>query len=386
MNNNESLLVKIGETSDGKIVKCDFSSVNNMLVSGTTGSGKTNLIYSLLHSLMENNDPSNIKFIIFASKISDYDFMSRSAYLLYPLISDPRLVERGIAVAYEEAAKRMEHRELDNSPHIFLIMDDFASAAEREYIIDAMRRLLMLTRLVKMHCILVTSIPTSSIVPSEVKALIPYRISFTTTSPQISRMVIGRAGAETLRYPGEMIYKCGNQMLTLDAAYSEDSINRIRIIDEKHRDEAEIDEDLRSALAQLESKKYSYEPEDELTEDAIAFMFKSGQISVSMIQRRFRIGYNRAARIIDEIEQKGLIGPQDGARPRQVLISEDVYYGSNANSGENEEPMQEDAIVFNIEIEDDKNEPDEWLGKNIFKSLSPEQQAKILDADYEDDY
>lgn len=213
----ESLLVQIGETSDGKIVKCDFSSINNMLVSGTTGSGKTSFIYSLLYSLMEQNDPSEVKFMIFSSNVSDYSFLNGSAFMLCPIISDPRRVERAIAVAYEVAARRLEHRELEKAPHVFLIIDDYARATEMGMNLYAPVNYLQLTRLVKMHCILVTSIPTTSVIPSEMRALLPYRVSFTTASPQFSKIILGTGGAESLRYPGEMIYKCGGQTVRLDA-------------------------------------------------------------------------------------------------------------------------------------------------------------------------
>ena len=185
---------------------------------------------------------------------------------------------------------------------------------------------------------------------------------------------------------------------------SEKEIDKVIKFVKKAGGNPDYDEELKNAIENAD-KRSSKEPQDELTEDAIAFIFKSKQASVSMLQRRFRIGYNRAARIIDEIEEKGIIGPSDGSRPRQLLITEEEYYGGYDEEPEAEpeqvrepEPEPEPVYVpetkdepeYEMAPEDDGIRTASGLSKtqamDSFNSLPESVRRMIMDADSESDY
>ena len=180
-----------------------------------------------------------------------------------------------------------------------------------------------------MHLIVATQRPSVDVVTGLIKANIPSRIAFSVASQFDSRTILDMAGAEKLLGKGDMLFSPvgSTKPYRVQGPYiSEKEIDKVIKFVKKEGGNPDYDEELKNAIENAD-KRSSKEPQDELTEDAIAFIFKSKQASVSMLQRRFRIGYNRAARIIDEIEEKGIIGPSDGSRPRQLLITEEEYYG-----------------------------------------------------------
>jgi len=339
---DKSLVANLGLDVAGDTVAKDISNYSNVLISGTTGSGKTSFVISLLLSLMTNYSPDRIKFVIFDSKGIDYNFMHSSGYMLTPILYDSRKFNRTAAILVDEAEKRIEVGTTEGRPDIFFIVDDYADVSSIDDVSLTMQRLLKLSRVAKIHVIMVTATPSSSIIPTEIKALIPYRIAFTTASPQASQMILGESGAERLSYPGEYILKCGGDLQKYTAICFDNPHAEIKRITDKNLSNSSaltaIAEDIFSGEEEKLKiskenaiKRMSSEPRDELTEDAIAFILKSRQASVSMLQRRFRIGYNRAARIIDEIEEIGVIGPSMGDRPRHVLLTEDEYYGKSSS-------------------------------------------------------
>ena len=201
------------------------------------------------------------------------------------------------------------------------------------------------------------------------------------------------AGAEKLLGKGDMLFSPvgSTKPYRVQGPYiSEKEIDKVIKFVKKEGGNPDYDEELRSAIENAD-KKTSKEPQDELTEDAIAFIFKSKQASVSMLQRRFRIGYNRAARIIDEIEEKGIIGPSDGSRPRQLLITEEEYYGGYESEPEPEpEPAKVSAPEPAPEPEADVVRTSDRLSKtqamDSFNSLPESVRRMVMDADSESDY
>ena len=176
-----------------------------------------------------------------------------------------------------------------------------------------------------MHLIVATQRPSVDVVTGLIKANIPSRIAFSVASQVDSRTILDMAGAEKLLGKGDMLFSPvgSSKPYRVQGPYISDSeIDKVIKFVKMEGGGPVYDEELKNAIENAD-KRGSSEPQDELTEDAIAFILKSKQASVSMLQRRFRIGYNRAARIIDEIEEKGIIGPSDGSRPRQVLVTED---------------------------------------------------------------
>lgn len=473
----------VGKDISGNNIVADMKDMPHLLVAGATGSGKSVCINSIIASFMYKAKPSELKLIMIDPKMVELGNYNGIPHMLTPVVTDPRKAARALAIAVDEMEKRYElfskenvkdlesynekmravGRYPDCKPEIVIIIDELADlmmAAPSE-VENAIIRLAQKARAAGMHLIIATQRPSVDVVTGLIKANVPSRIAFTTTSSIDSRTILDMTGAEKLLGKGDMLFSPvgSTKPYRVQGPYiSAEETEKIIKFVKKEGGEPEYDEELRNAIENNEQKSSS-EPQDELTEDAIDFIFKSGQASVSMLQRRFRIGYNRAARIIDEIEEKGIIGPQDGARARQLLISEEMYYGglsdihdependlsdeayyedapldaeeiSISDITEDTEYIPEEAIITEDaeQIEETEEteeteepvvieEPEEYeafelpeteldevmdlpedsssdfnksvsanTGVNAFNSLSPEQQARILDADYEDEY
>lgn len=468
----------VGKDISGNNIVADMRDMPHLLVAGATGSGKSVCINSIIASFMYKAKPSELKLIMIDPKMVELGNYNGIPHMLTPVVTDPRKAARALAIAVDEMEKRYElfskeyvkdlesynekmrseGRYPDCKPEIVIIIDELADlmmAAPSE-VENAIIRLAQKARAAGMHLIIATQRPSVDVVTGLIKANVPSRIAFTTTSSIDSRTILDMTGAEKLLGKGDMLFSPvgSTKPYRVQGPYiSAEETEKIIKFVKKEGGEPEYDEELKNAIESNEQKSSS-EPQDELTEDAIAYIFKSGQASVSMLQRRFRIGYNRAARIIDEIEEKGIIGPQDGSRPRQLLVSEEMYYGGYSDSAgetiiedevelvepeleqEPEPIVEEPEDIYEEEpapeIEDDpvlnelvygefyddappmseEYEPFEVTesadedvmdpaddgssdynksvsantGVNAFNSLTPEQQAKILDADYEDDY
>ena len=484
----------VGKDISGNNIVADMKDMPHLLVAGATGSGKSVCINSIIASFMYKAKPSELKLIMIDPKMVELGNYNGIPHMLTPVVTDPRKAARALAIAVDEMEKRYElfskeyvkdlesynekmrseGRYPDCKPEIVIIIDELADlmmAAPSE-VENAIIRLAQKARAAGMHLIIATQRPSVDVVTGLIKANVPSRIAFTTTSSIDSRTILDTTGAEKLLGKGDMLFSPvgSTKPYRVQGPYiSAEETEKIIKFVKKEGGEPEYDEELKNAIENNEQKSSS-EPQDELTEDAIAYIFKSGQASVSMLQRRFRIGYNRAARIIDEIEEKGIIGPQDGSRPRQLLVSEEMYYGGYSDQVDDavikeepefveiasEEPVYEEVeIAETVEAEpelelvredaediyaeepapdleddpvlnelvygefyddvppvDEEYEPFEVTesadddvmdtaddgssdfnksvsastGVNAFNSLTPEQQAKILDADYEDDY
>ena len=226
-------------------------------------------------------------------------------------------------------------------PKIVIIIDELADLmmVAPSQVEESICRLAQLARAAGMHLIVATQRPSVDVVTGLIKANIPSRIAFSVSSQVDSRTILDVGGAEKLLGKGDMLYSPvgENKPLRIQGPYISDS-ETARIIDfVKKQGESTYDESVVQTIETPEKSQYG-EVSDELTEDAIAFILKQKKASVSMLQRRFRIGYNRAASIIDEIEARGIISPADGSKPRQVLYTEEEYYDAidSQNNGAEE--------------------------------------------------
>jgi|GEM_PF-133391 len=362
MNAPSKIEFVVGKDISGNNIVADMKEMPHLLVAGATGSGKSVCINSIITSFLYKAKPSELKLIMIDPKMVELGNYNGIPHMLTPVVTDPRKAARALAIAVDEMEKRYEAfakeyvkdlesynekmrtegRYPDCKPEIIIIIDELADLmmAAPNDVENAICRLAQKARAAGMHLIVATQRPSVDVVTGLIKANIPSRIAFTTTSSIDSRTILDTTGAEKLLGKGDMLFSPvgSTKPFRVQGPYiSAEEIEKIIKFVKKEGGDPEYDEELQTAIDNLDSKGSS-EPQDELTEDAIAFIFKSGQASVSMLQRRFRIGYNRAARIIDEIEEKGIIGPQDGARPRQLLISEDMYYGGLSAA---EEPVEE---------------------------------------------
>ena len=381
----------VGKDISGNNIVADMKDMPHLLVAGATGSGKSVCINSIITSFLYKAKPSELKLIMIDPKMVELGNYNGIPHMLTPVVTDPRKAARALAIAVDEMEKRYEAfakeyvkdlesynekmrsegRYPDCKPEIIIIIDELADLmmAAPNDVENAICRLAQKARAAGMHLIVATQRPSVDVVTGLIKANIPSRIAFTTTSSIDSRTILDTTGAEKLLGKGDMLFSPvgSTKPFRVQGPFiSAEEIEKIIKFVKKEGGDPDYDEELQSAIDNMDSKGSS-EPQDELTEDAIAFIFKSGQASVSMLQRRFRIGYNRAARIIDEIEEKGIIGPQDGARPRQLLISEDMYYGRLEAADEQtdtqvaeeiiEEPVVEDVPVLEDPVEEVYEEP-----------------------------
>lgn len=332
-----NFIVPIGKNESDGIVYQDLSRISHMLISGTTGSGKTAFIQSIMTSFMLSIPNGNVKFIIYDSKQIDYMFFQGIPQLLIPIITDFQKIVGALNWAINEAKHRIQSIAensiaLSELPHIFIILDDYSTiiSDEGKYCLE---ELLKIGRLANIHCILSTSTPTSSNVSTEIKANIPCRIAFHTTQKSVSRMILDENGAELLQIPGEMIFKGQNQNVKCNGLFvTDDEIKQI-VAANKNVKEISVHNFGEQAKAIFEdnsiSHKTGYEIDendvDELLPQAIELACELGYISTSMIQRKLRIGYTRAERIIDQMEARELISGVNGAKPREVLITKDNH-------------------------------------------------------------
>lgn len=341
-----SMIATIGVDDCGKEVTRDFERINNILVSGTVGSGKTNFAKNIILSLAENNRPRGFKLIVFDSKGVDYSDFSYTDFLYVPIITNGDRVAAALNWAVAEMKEREKKFYIEGKydiasfndemtlmgkaeeciPHILIVLDDFAEVSHIPSVIDSVKTLLKGGRRTGIHIVIVTSTPTSSVINTELNGLIYCRISFATVNSKYSRMILGVDGAEELEYPGGMIFKnLGDIVACKTVVHSNfrDKLNQMNnpAMDRKNREAAlEILERLeRSVISEPLDKSES----DELLNDAIDFILDLGKVSVSLLQRRFRIGYNRAARLIDIMEEMGIISLQDCTPYRTLVMTKD---------------------------------------------------------------
>lgn len=425
----------VGKDISGNNIVADLRDMPHLLIAGATGSGKSVCINSIITSFLYKARPSELKLIMIDPKVVELGNYNGIPHMLTPVVTDPRKAARALAIAVEEMDKRYElfaennvkdlnsynelmrvdQRYADCKPQIVIIIDELADLmmASPSEVENSICRLAQKARAAGMHLIVATQRPSVDVVTGLIKANIPSRIAFSVASQFDSRTILDMAGAEKLLGKGDMLFSPvgSTKPYRVQGPYiSEKEIDKVIKFVKKEGGNPDYDEELKSAIENAD-KKTSKEPQDELTEDAIAFIFKSKQASVSMLQRRFRIGYNRAARIIDEIEEKGIIGPSDGSRPRQLIITEEEYYGGYDDEPEPEpepervyvrepepEPADEPVYIpetakepeYEMAPEDDGIRPASGLSTtqalDSFNSLPEAVRRMIMDADSESDY
>ena len=374
-NSKSKITFVVGKDISGNNIIADLKGMPHLLIAGATGSGKSVCINTIITSFLYKAKPSELKLIMIDPKVVELANYNGIPHLLTPVVTDARKASRALAIAVEEMDKRYElfakegvkdlesynelmkanHEYANCKPQVVIIIDELADlmmAAPSE-VENSICRLAQKARAAGMHLIVATQRPSVDVVTGLIKANIPSRIAFSVASQVDSRTILDMAGAEKLLGKGDMLFSPvgSSKPYRVQGPYISDSeIDKVIKFVKKEGGGPVYDEELKNAIENAD-KRGSSEPQDELTEDAIAFILKSKQASVSMLQRRFRIGYNRAARIIDEIEEKGIIGPSDGSRPRQVLVTEDEYYNGGANAAAAQDTIDEISPQEKAELE-----------------------------------
>ncbi|MBQ0040730.1 MAG: hypothetical protein KBS56_01735 [Clostridiales bacterium] len=408
----------VGKDISGHNIIADLKSMPHLLIAGATGSGKSVCINTIIASFLYKAKPSELKLIMIDPKVVELQSYNGIPHMLVPVVTDPRKASKALAIAVQEMDKRYEAfakygvKDLDSyneymraeheygnvKPQIVIIIDELADlmmACSNE-VETSICRLAQKARAAGMHLIVATQRPSVDVVTGLIKANIPSRIAFSVSSSTDSRTILDMGGAEKLLGKGDMLFSPvgSNKPYRVQGPFitEAETAKLIKFVKQQGGD-AQYDKTVQEAIeSDGKTAGGNGEMQDELTEDAIAFILKSKQASVSMLQRRFRIGYNRAARIIDEIEEQGIIGPSDGARPRQVLITEDEYYGGSEEQVEEvveevvAEPVDEETVaepateVIDVESEAIKNVSSD-TGVHAFSSLPESVQKELLNSD-----
>ncbi len=360
-NASSKISFAVGKDISGRNVIANLKEMPHLLIAGATGSGKSVCINTIITSLLYKASPDEVKLILIDPKVVELGNYNGIPHLLVPVVTDPKKAAAALNWAVNEMTQRYKFfaeesvKDLDSYnelmranqepdkvlPKIVIIIDELADLmmVAPSQVEESICRLAQLARAAGMHLIVATQRPSVDVVTGLIKANIPSRIAFSVSSQVDSRTILDVGGAEKLLGKGDMLYSPvgENKPLRIQGPYISDS-ETARIIDfVKKQGESSYDESVVQTIETPEKSQYG-EVSDELTEDAIAFILKQKKASVSMLQRRFRIGYNRAASIIDEIEARGIISPADGSKPRQVLYTEEEYYDAidSQNNGAEE--------------------------------------------------
>ena len=349
---NAKILFSLGKDIMGRNCCADMTKMPHLLVAGSTGSGKSVCINSFIASILIRMRPDECKLVLVDPKKVELSNYNGIPHLMCPVVSDPKKA----SIALQKIVAEMEHRydlfseknvknisgynewvektnasanaEIEKKmPFIVVIIDELADlmlVAAKE-VEDSIMRITQMARAAGIHLIVATQRPSTDVITGVVKANIPSRISFAVASQIDSRTILDMGGAEKLLGKGDMLYlpMGENAPLRIQGNFISDEETQ-RLIDYVSKEQiAQYDNSLTEATPNHMAAGEDFEKEeydDPLYNDIVDFAIETGKISSSLVQRRFKVGYNRAARIIDLLEERGIIGPQNGSKPREVLV------------------------------------------------------------------
>ena len=342
-NFHSDLAFAVGKDISGKVKVSDIGKMPHMLIAGATGSGKSVCINSLITSILYKSTPEQVRLILIDPKVVELNVYNGIPHLLIPVVTDPKKASGALNWAVKEMTDRYKkfanhsvrdidgynelfHKEpAEKMPKIIVIIDELADLmmASPHEVEDAIWRLAQMARAAGIHLVIATQRPSVDVITGVIKANIPSRIAFAVSSHMDSRTILDMGGAEKLLGRGDMLfYPVGEaKPLRVQGAYISDKevekvVGYIKKENQVIYDSEIIEEIQYENKMQLENK----DEEDQLLPTAIELAIENQQISISMLQRRLRIGYARAARIIDEMENRNIIGGYEGSKPRKVLI------------------------------------------------------------------
>ena len=355
----------VGKDISGKNIVGNISKLPHVLIAGTTGSGKSVCTNSLIVSMLYKSTPEEVRFIMVDPKMVELAPYNGIPHLLIPVVTDPKKAAGALQWAVYEMMKRYkmfsEHNvkdlasynkvaETDETlkklPSVVVVIDELADlmlVAAKE-VEESICRVAQMGRAAGMHLVIATQRPSADVITGLMKANIPSRIAFAVASAMESRIILDTAGAEKLVGRGDMLYApLGEgkpkrvQGCFISSEEIERVVNFVKENGETDYDESVIDK-INAAVAEKEkgnakgggnapSEQSAADEGDEMLPAAIDVVMETGQASVSMLQRRLKLGYSRAARIVDEMETRGIVGPFEGSKPRQILITKEQWQG-----------------------------------------------------------
>lgn len=378
----------VGKDIGGEPVVGNISKLPHLLIAGTTGSGKSVCMNSLIISLLYKADPDEVKLIMIDPKMVELGVYNGIPHLYIPVVTDPKKAAGALQWAVTEMLKRyrlfsevgvrnlaayntyLEENGQSKMPSIVVVIDELADlmlVASKD-VEESICRVAQMGRAAGVHLIIATQRPSADVITGLMKANIPSRIAFAVSSALESRIILDNAGAEKLVGMGDMLYApigCGKPQRIQGAFVSDEERDQI-VSFIKEKAEAQYSEDV---MAQIEKaaedknqsgKKSDHDDADigseydELLPQAVDVIFDTKQASVSMLQRRLKLGYSRAARIVDQMEEIGVIGPFEGSKPRQILITREQWLEMQTVTGTAPTEMLKTSLEFADENDDDE--------------------------------
>ena len=377
----------VGKDIGGNCIVGNIAKLPHMLIAGTTGSGKSVCMNSIIISLLYKASPDDVKLIMVDPKMVELGIYNGIPHLLIPVVTDPKKAAGSLQWAVSEMMRRykamsdagvrdlesfnsiVEHEEEGTKlPQVVVIIDELADlmlVAAKE-VEESICRIAQMGRAAGIHLVIATQRPSADVITGLMKANIPSRIAFAVASAMESRIILDTQGAEKLVGKGDMLYAPignGKPKRVQGCFVSDPEVEAVASYVKNHYTttyDQQVMEEIEKKAAQTGNKPAVTEPEptaeeldgDEMLPAAVDVILETGQASVSMLQRRLKLGYARAARIVDEMEEKGIVGPFQGSKPRTILITKEQWQSMRSGGGEQmnfddlaeeiEEPVEED--------------------------------------------
>ena len=343
---NSPLSVALGKDVAGEAIFTRIDKTPHLLIAGSTGSGKSVCVNTIITSILLKNKPNKVKLIMIDPKMVELSIYDGIPHLLTSVVTDPlkasdvlhkvvlemenryrefaRARVRNIEGFNKIAAQDPDYKEL---PYIVVIIDELADLmmVSSKEVEESIARIAQKARAAGIHMIIATQRPSVDVITGVIKTNIPSRIAFAVSSSVDSRTILDKSGAETLLGKGDMLYLSADSSkpLRIQGAFlSDEEVEKV-VDFVKSQSEAQYDPNMTPSEVSSQSGDFSTEEVDPLYKEVLLFIAKTQKASASLLQRRFKIGYNRAARIIDMLEEDGYIGPVDGSKPRKVFLEKE---------------------------------------------------------------
>jgi S-DNA-T family DNA segregation ATPase FtsK/SpoIIIE len=348
------LTLAMGKDINGRIVTADLASMPHVLIAGSTGSGKSVAINAMIMSLLFRTTPAQVRLILVDPKRVELGMYEGIPHLFTPIITEPKLAANALRNAVREMERRLkllasrsvrnidqynklfegtmpslfdDGEEEEPLPYIVIIIDELADLMmlDRANVEESITRLAQMARAVGIHLVLATQRPSVDVITGLIKANVPTRISFRLATKVDSRTILDTNGAEALLGRGDMLFlpPGTSRLMRLHAPYVSEKETAAVVTFWKDQGQAEYVEGFlespKDERAAVEGSSTDEDENDPMFDDAVRLVFEFGKASTSLLQRRLRIGYGRAAHLIDLMERDGLVGPADGSRPRELL-------------------------------------------------------------------
>lgn len=358
INSKKRLAFALGKDISGKCVVGDLSKMPHTLIAGATGSGKSVCINALIISILYKYNPDEVKLLMVDPKVVELNVYNGIPHLLIPVVTDPKKAAAALNWAVNEMTNRYKlfaeagvrnmesYNELYNKgvieqklPYIVIVVDELADLMMvcPNDVEDYIGRLAQMARAAGMHLVIATQRPSVDVITGVIKANIPSRISFAVSSQIDSRTILDSSGAEKLLGKGDMLYYPVGESKPLRVQgcfISEEEVEQVVSFIKSEQGDTNYEEDIIDHINNASDSKSidgneNNDDVDELLNEVINVVVEYGQASTSFIQRKFRIGFNRASRIMDQLEERGIISEKDGSRPRQILITRQQLLDEN---------------------------------------------------------